>query len=269
MHTLNLWHLSVPIQYAVLLVAFLLALAVAAVSNRRGGAGAVVNSLFDLFWIGLLAARLGFVALYFDHYRDHLWSLINIRDGGFHWLAGLLGVGLALVYKFVRHPALRRPLLPALFAGLLSWGAMQAVLLLVNSARPPLPVLTFNSLEGGESQQLAEIAAGRPLVLNLWASWCPPCVREMPVLAKAQQQQPEVAFVFANQGENAATIAAFLARHNLALENVLLDPGHRLGEVTASRGLPTTLFYSAEGVRVHVHVGELSAATLAQGMALF
>ena len=39
---------------------------------------------------------------------------------------------------------------------------------------------------------------GKPLVVNLWATWCPPCRREMPVLAKAQQDNTEVNFLFVN-----------------------------------------------------------------------
>lgn len=70
----------------------------------------------------------------------------------------------------------------------------------------------------------------------------------MPVLMQAQRSRPDVTFVFANQGETAATVRSYLAAHHIALDNVL----------------PTTLFFSADGKLVERHLGELSAATLAQ-----
>ena len=63
---------------------------------------------------------------------------------------------------------------------------------------------------------------GRQTVVNLWATWCPPCQREMPVLQKAQAARPDVHFVFVNQGESAQQVAAYLARSGLQLRNVLL-----------------------------------------------
>ena len=101
------------------------------------------------------------------------------------------------------------------------------------------------------------------MVVNLWASWCPPCRREMPVLAAAQQRETGVMFVFANQGEDAATAQRYLGDSALHLANVLLDSGTELGRTVGSTALPTTLFYDAGGRLVDTHLGELSAASLA------
>lgn len=51
----------------------------------------------------------------------------------------------------------------------------------------------------GRPVLLTTLAPGKPMVVNLWASWCPPCRREVPLLAKAQLQHGDVTFVFANQ----------------------------------------------------------------------
>ena len=112
---------------------------------------------------------------------------------------------------------------------------------------------------------MAALAAGQPLVVNLWASWCPPCRREMPVLAAAQQRTSGVRFVFANQGEDAAAVLRYLAASNkeLQLSNVVFDPTAALGRAVGSKALPTTLFYDATGRLVDTHLGELSAASLA------
>ena len=62
-------------------------------------------------------------------------------------------------------------------------------------------------------------------------------------------------------------VGPVLQREGLALDNLLLDPGNRLGEFAGSRMLPTTLFFSADGRLVNVHLGELSSATLARDIA--
>ena len=101
------------------------------------------------------------------------------------------------------------------------------------------------------------------MALNLWASWCPPCLREMPLLQDAQQQRSDVRFIFANQGEDEVAVRDFFRKQPLRLQHVLLDPAGALGREYGSVALPTTLFFDADGRLSSVHLGELSAATLA------
>lgn len=104
------------------------------------------------------------------------------------------------------------------------------------------------------------------MVVNLWATWCPPCRREMPVLAEAQTERDDIDFVFVNVGEEPETINDFLGSETLELQNILLDRNNRLGSMTGAHVLPTTLFYNADGMLVDSHTGELSRATLRQGL---
>src|SRR5690554_4849884 len=67
-----------------------------------------------------------------------------------------------------------------------------------------LPDLTLERLEGGELR-LASLV-GKPLVVNLWATWCKPCVRELPMLADVKRNEPELYIVFADQGEPRSVI---------------------------------------------------------------
>ena len=127
-----------------------------------------------------------------------------------------------------------------------------------------LPELTLRDVQG-QPLELRE-KLGRPMVINLWATWCPPCRREMPVLAEAQRAHPGVTFVFANQGEGAGEVSAYLASQALQLDNVLLDSDGALGQLVGSRALPTTLFYNAEGRLLGSHLGELSRASLARAL---
>jgi thiol-disulfide isomerase/thioredoxin len=100
------------------------------------------------------------------------------------------------------------------------------------------------------------------MVVNLWATWCGPCRAEMPVLAAAQRARPDVRFVFANQGEGPEVVQRYLAAERLALQDVWLDIGSGLGPALGSRGLPTTVFFDADGTRVDAHFGLLNAAAL-------
>lgn len=100
------------------------------------------------------------------------------------------------------------------------------------------------------------------MVINLWATWCPPCRREMPVLAQAQSVFPDVVFVMVNQGESAPAIHAFLEREGLQFAHVLRDPTSLTMHAVGSRGLPTTLFFDEQGRLTDSHVGELTMARL-------
>jgi hypothetical protein len=88
----------------------------------------------------------------------------------------------------------------------------------------------------------------------------------MPVLAEAQAREQDTLFLFVNQGEGSGEIERFFATQELALDNVLLDSGGRLGQHVGSTALPTTLFYDAEGRQVGSHLGELSRASLARAL---
>jgi thiol-disulfide isomerase/thioredoxin len=219
---------------------------------------------FVLGWT-VLAARAGFVARYQAFYIGEPLRMLDIRDGGFLATRGLAAGLVAYVWFAWRHTAQRMPLGAALAAGCLVWGAGSAAISLA-AHRQTLPRLTLPTLEGG-TMALTPMP-GKPVVLNLWASWCPPCRREMPVLARAQAEHPGVVFVFANQGESAEAVKDYLAAQRLAIHNVLLDGTTILARKTGSGGLPTTLFFNGRGELVDRRMGELSPATLAQGLAL-
>ena len=108
---------------------------------------------------------------------------------------------------------------------------------------------------------------GKPIVVNLWATWCPPCNREMPMLARAQAEHPEVQFVFVDQGESAAQVSEWMIRRQLSMRNVLVDPTMRAGAALDQRAFPTTLFFGPDGRPVARRIGELSLATLTERLA--
>ncbi|MBU1264892.1 MAG: TlpA family protein disulfide reductase [Gammaproteobacteria bacterium] len=259
MLSVNIGPLALPISVLLLLAAGLVAAGVGHLVGRRQQIG-IVNTMSDMLLAGVLAARLAFVAFWFDTYRSAPLSMLDIRDGGFMIGPGIAAALLVALWRGWRQPALRKPLAVGLAAGALVWGALFGALRMTEP--PALPTLSLTSLTG-DPVKLAALADGKPLVVNLWASWCPPCRREMPVLAAAQQREAGVNFVFVNQGEDGATAQRYLSAGRLGLANVLLDPGAALGREVGSGALPTTLFYDASGRLVDTHLGELSAASLA------
>jgi thiol-disulfide isomerase/thioredoxin len=257
--------LAVPAQLAILLLCVLLAAAVGYASGRRQRVG-VLPSLLDMLLAGLLAARIAFVAVWFEQYRGAPWSVFDIRDGGFLTWAGVVAAGLVALWQAWRRAPLRKPLALALLAGALGWFTAPGALRFgANPTLSQLSTITLLTLQGGPAR-LVDLAAGKPTVVNLWATWCPPCRREMPVLAEAQQRRTDLSFVFANQGDDAVTVQHYLDEGKFSLGNVLVDPTKRLGQKYGSMAMPTTLFYDASGRLVDTHLGALSAASLASAL---
>jgi thiol-disulfide isomerase/thioredoxin len=162
-------------------------------------------------------------------------------------------------------PTLRRwlgkPITIRLTIGVLACAAIYGAIRIMESA--VLPVAPLTTL-AGDQVTLAAVAGGKPVVLNLWASWCGPCRDEMPTLAAAQGQDRDLQFIFVNQGEDRTTVERFLSTARLELANVLLDPGARMGREAGSVALPITFFYDASGRLVDSNLGGLTADSLAQ-----
>ncbi|MCX2863337.1 TlpA disulfide reductase family protein [Paucibacter sp. PLA-PC-4] len=218
------------------------------------------NTVIHAALLGLLAARLAYLALNADAYLASPWAAFDLRDGGWFAPAGLIaGLGW-LAWRSQRRPPLRRPWLVSSGAGIALW--LLASVATAPSGSAPMPSVQLAELESAQSLSLSEAARGRPVVVNLWASWCGPCRVEMPVLAAAQQRESAVGFLFINQGESPAAVKAFLRQQGLSLREVLLDSRSTLGPAVGSRGLPTTLFYDAQGRQVDAHFGIINAAAL-------
>lgn len=251
-----------PVVFPLSVLALLAALVVVAQVVQRAGEarGQVEMILWQAFVVGLVTSRAAFVLQYGSSYAAQPWSVLDIRDGGWRPVAGFAAGWLFVAVRLLTRKSLRRPVLGAALAGTVIWGAGLLALALHAGRVQALPSLALQALDGSPAD-LARFR-GKPLVVNLWATWCPPCVREMPVLHRAQADHPAVHFVFINQGETAQRVAPWLSARGLALRNVLLDPKGDALAVLGQRGLPTTLFFNAEGELIAARTGELSEATL-------
>jgi len=263
MTSISLGPLALPTAPLLLLLAGALAVWLAnrltpAGSPARDGAG---TDLMHALLAGLVVSRLVHLGLNLDAYRSAPWAAFDLRDGGWNATAGL-AAGLSwIVWRATRRASWRKALAAGTAAGVAVWSA--GAVGLASLAPQQLPDLVLTDLASGQPVRLHEVARDRPVVLNLWATWCAPCRKEMPVLAAAQEQHPELLFVFANQGETAATVRRYLTAESLALQTVLLDSDWQLGPAVGSSGLPTTIVYDRQGLRIDIHMGAINAAGLA------
>lgn len=128
------------------------------------------------------------------------------------------------------------------------------------------PSFAVPQLEGG-SAGLASYR-GRVVVMNLWASWCPPCRAEMPDLQRlyAAYRSKNVVVLGVDQGESAQRVSAFAASLGIHYP-ILLDQEQQYGRVYAALGLPTTVVVDANGVVARGFDGPLSYAQMVSAIA--
>lgn len=206
---------------------------------------------------GLVAARLGHVALHWESFVGEPWRMLAVWQGGFQPVAGLIGVLLVSIF-FIRSLASGLAAAGALGLGLvISIGVTQ---LTQATLGQPAPTIALQQMDG-PSMAVSDVA-GKPAVINIWASWCPPCRREMPLLAEVAASRDDVAFLFVNQGEGPGTIRTYLSSQNLKLDRVLLDQAMQLPRHYGTMGLPITLFLRADGTLAAMHMGEISREAL-------
>lgn len=207
---------------------------------------------------GLLVARISFVAHYLPSHQAHLWRMLDIRDLGFDLVPGVVSALLLTAWYVYRRATLRWSLVTFTAAGLVTWSlaTLASGALTVPSTVPDVTLLDTNGVPNRLSRQ-----DGKPLVVNLWASWCGPCQDEMPVLEVEQRQHPQIDLVFVNQAESTRQVEAFLLDKNLHVKNVYLDGSLAIAKATQSTAYPTTLFYDSKGRLLERHLGRFSAAT--------
>jgi thiol-disulfide isomerase/thioredoxin len=112
----------------------------------------------------------------------------------------------------------------------------------------PLPEFSFRQADGAE-RTLADYA-GHGVVLNLWATWCVPCVAEMPsldALAEAVAGAGVMVLPLSSDRGGAAAVERFYAERGVKHLPVLLDPRGAAARALGAVGIPTTLLIDAGG----------------------
>lgn len=110
-----------------------------------------------------------------------------------------------------------------------------------------------------------EALRGQPVILNFWATWCAPCLIEMPELEALYQQERTsgLRILAINPGESADVIQTWVEELDLHFD-ILLDQGRQIERLYRVRGQPTTYVLSPEGQIVAVFLGPTSAEALAR-----
>lgn len=125
----------------------------------------------------------------------------------------------------------------------------------------PLPLMTLAGFGDGDPEpvELADYI-GAPLIVNFWASWCAPCVSEMPDLQEFSDSS-EIPLLGVNVQDAPSNAQAFVSELGITYD-LASDPQAELYEAVRGFGMPTTLLVDASGTIVYRHTGPLDAAEL-------
>ncbi len=124
-----------------------------------------------------------------------------------------------------------------------------------------LPQLQLSCLTPGPAIDLAALS-GRPVLVNLWASWCGPCREEMPILQAAHEQYGEqVQFLGVDSKDTLEAGASFLGDIGVTYPQVV-DPEGELLNHLGVPGLPVTVLLDDEGRIAATHVGQLNSESI-------
>lgn len=174
--------------------------------------------------------------------RNKLFTLNNVLN--------VIYIGVILLLLF--NPAAKALLIRAL----MTVGLFQPDVTLVNKSASPkrLPVITFVDREG-DTLRLADLQ-GKVVFINFWATWCPPCLAEMPGIKQLYdhfKSNPKVVFITVDVDQQLARSGVFLRDHNWNLP-LYMTTGS-LPSMLSSSSIPFTAIFDRYGNLVYRHEG--------------
>jgi len=133
----------------------------------------------------------------------------------------------------------------------------------VGAVAPPLEAADLN----GKRVSLAALR-GSPVVINFWATWCGPCITEMPMIQTAYEQYRSqgLRIIGVDSNETPADVMNWQARFGLTYD-LLIDRDNRISNAYRVRGLPSTYFIGRDGVIRQIAYGPLTDAGLQAAIA--
>jgi thiol-disulfide isomerase/thioredoxin len=170
-------------------------------------------------------------------------------------------------------PAVRanriRSILPVLLLGVVAAACAAVTAGAAFDYRPeasPVPLPAAGILQPAtvdEFEGMLVTERGKPVVVNVWASWCGPCRVESPLLARAARSYGDrVAFIGVNSRDDAGDARKFIDRYDLAYPHVFDTTGEIRNRLRL-RGFPTTYIFGRDGSLRYLVVGGISEQELA------
>lgn len=144
--------------------------------------------------------------------------------------------------------------------GMLSEGSIE-----IGEKAPDFALLDRN----GNRVTLYETLADRPVFLNFWASWCPPCLEEMPLMdASYQTYKNDVEILAVNRGEDGPTAVEYIDRTLPVRVSypILFDPNEDVSRVYIKIGMPVSYFITKDGIIRHRRFGPLTPDEIEDNM---
>lgn len=127
----------------------------------------------------------------------------------------------------------------------------------------PLPPFELQSaVEGVSGFSSRDFASGKPRLVNVFASWCVPCIAEAPLLLELQRQGvPIDAIAVRDKPED---VANFLKRHGNPFERIGSDPESQVQLALGSSGVPETFIVDGRGIIRYQHMGPIEASDVTE-----
>ncbi len=231
-------------------------------------------------WSGVVGARLGFVLMTWSAFRSAPWTALYFWQPGYLSYSGLLFGGVYALWRIRKRPVKERRSYVRVLGGGYAVGAVLAVAVLgtmnmftgsqVLRSGDRVPDFTLVDLSG-DTVRFSDLE-GRAVVLNFWATWCPPCRREMPLLDAIHKEYEfrGLSVVGIDVGEDLDAVRRYVESIGVAYP-IWVDAPNGQRETDSSQsihvrfggvGLPTTIFIDRGGIVRNRHLGELNRGFL-------
>jgi thiol-disulfide isomerase/thioredoxin len=149
-----------------------------------------------------------------------------------------------------------------------TFGAVLALVGPAHAAMPEQPSIKLTTLDGKAFDLAAQ--RGRWVIVNYWATWCVPCIKEMPDISRfvTAHKDKVTAIGLAYEDSDKADIQAFLAKHPVSYPIAQVTMDKPLKDFDEPRGLPTTWLINPDGKVAKRFVGPVTESSLGQAIGI-